>query len=604
MTSSAVPDNQSGALSDRLAALRSQFAHHGVDGWLVAREDMFQGEEVPPGEERLAFISGFTGSAGFAVILADKAALFSDGRYSLQMADQSDAALWTTHTQPDESLADWLKSQHKAGHIADNLRLGIDPQLTTVAGYDRIAAAVAPIGGTLMAVAENPIDSIWPNRPSMPPANAFMMDDAIAGETAVAKLDRLDAAVQSAGADAIILSRVDAVNWLVNMRGADLPCQPVNLAFALYHRENGLIILGEPGRLTPLLAAGISVVPLAQLAKLIDPVAGYDQTTKILIEPASLPRHLFDILSAATVTLVNAACPVTMLKAQKNDTELAGIRRAHQEDGAALVRFLAWLDNGGATGMTESDIAAYLLEIRRESPRFIASSFDSICGSGPNGAIVHYRAMPGMDNVLLQDNLLLLDSGAHYHDGTTDITRTIAIGTPDDAMCRAFTTVLKGHISLALARFPADTNGTQLDVIARMPLWAAGIDYAHGTGHGVGHVLQVHEGPASISKRGTHAMKPGMFLSNEPGYYRTGEWGIRIENLVAVNAPDDAGFLSFETVTLCPIDRRLIVTDMLTTTEAAWLNAYHLRVLQSLSSLRDILDDAHQNWLQQACAPL
>lgn len=588
-------------VTDRLTALRARLRDMDLDGWFVGREDMFQGEEVPPGDERLAFISGFTGSAGFALILADHAALFSDGRYSLQMADQSDKSHWTTHTQPEESLSGWLKQQHDGGTIADGLRIGIDPALVTVNGYNRIAAAAAAITGRLHPVTDNPIDAIWQNQPAMPPARAVLMDDKIAGETAISKCERLDAALAAAGADAIILSRVDAVNWLVNMRGADLPCTPVNLAFALYHRENGLILLAEPGRLAPVMAGGVTVVPLAQLPHLIDPAAGYTADTKVMIEQASLPQSLYDQLAASGVCLLDKPCPVTALKACKNPVELAGIRRAHTEDGVAMVRFLAWLDAGGATGMSESQIAAHLLSIRQQSPHFLASSFDTICGAGPNGAIVHYRALPGADRKLMSDNLLLLDSGAHYHDGTTDITRTIAIGTPNAAMCRAFTTVLKGHIALAMAAFPADTTGVQLDALARAPLWAAGMDYAHGTGHGVGHVLQVHEGPASISKRGTIAFAPGMFISNEPGYYRTGEWGIRIENLVAVNEPDANGFLSFETVTLCPIDRRLIVVNLLTAAEQEWLNAYHARVCETLSP---DLDADHQQWLQAACAAL
>lgn len=585
----------------RLAALRARLADMGLDGWFVSREDMFQGEEVPPGDERLAFISGFTGSAGFALVLADRAALFSDGRYSLQMVDQSDPASWTTHTQPDESLGDWLKQQSGRGAIDDGLRIGIDPALVTASGYRRIAAIMTAIKGILVPTADNPVDMIWTDQPPMPAARAFMMDDGIAGESAASKLARLDAAMAAAGADAIILSRVDAVNWLVNMRGGDLPCTPVNLAFALYHRENGLILLADPGRLAPVMAGGVSVVPLARLAELINPVAGYTADTVVMIEQASLPQSLYDQMVASGVALLDKPCPVTAFKACKNDVELAGIRRAHGEDGAAMVRFLAWLDAGGATGMTESDIAAHLLSIRQQSPHFLASSFDTICGSGPNGAIVHYRALPGADRILLTDNLLLLDSGAHYHDGTTDITRTIAIGTPDAAMCRAFTLVLKGHITLAMAVFPPDATGVQLDALTRAPLWAAGMDYAHGTGHGVGHVLQVHEGPASISKRGSLAFAPGMFLSNEPGYYRPGEWGIRIENLVAVNAADANGFLSFETVTLCPIDRRLIRTDLLTAVERDWLNAYHARVRDTLSPH---LDADHQQWLQAACAPL
>ncbi|MDA7598793.1 aminopeptidase P family protein [Alphaproteobacteria bacterium] len=589
------------APTDALMRLRAELPAHNLDGWYVGREDMYQGEEVPPGEERLAYVSGFTGSAGFALVLADHAMLFSDGRYSLQMVDQCDNKQWSCHTLPDENLARVLTAHQQQAGLEAGFRIGIDPHLVTVAAFNRIAAAVSGCGGVLVAVSDNLVDAIWLDRPAMPAPKAVMMDDAIAGESADSKMAKLDAELDAAGGNAIILSRVDAVNWLVNMRGGDLPCTPVNLAFALYHRENGLIILADPGRLLVVMGAGYSVVPLALLPALIDPAAGYDRNTKILIELASLPYILHSQLAASGVELIDAPCPVTRLKAHKNKVELAGIRRAHIEDGAAMVRFLAWLDTGAASGMSESAIAGHLLDIRRQSANFIASSFDTICGSGPNGAIVHYRAIAGADRVLMNDNLLLVDSGAHYHDGTTDISRTIAIGQPDTAMRTAFTLVLKGHIALASARFPNDTNGVQLDVMARMPLWSAGMDYAHGTGHGVGHVLQVHEGPASISKRGNLALAPGMFLSNEPGYYSVGEWGIRIENLIAVNAPDDAGYLSFETVTKCPIDRRLIDPDLLDDSERDWVNSYHRDVEAVLSPL---LDDDDKAWIEAACRPI
>ncbi|MGC6496831.1 MAG: aminopeptidase P family protein [Candidatus Puniceispirillaceae bacterium] len=586
-----------------VARLRDRLQTIGLDGWYIGREDMFQGEEVPPCEERLAFVSGFTGSAGYGVVMAESAALFSDGRYSLQMASQSDAALWSTHTLPEASLSGWLKQADGAGK-----RIGVDPRLVTVAGFRRLEKSCRDAGAALVAHADNPVDAIWGTaRPQASAARPFRMPDQVAGQSMVDKLAALDKKLADAGADAVVISRVDAVNWLTNIRGHDLANTPVNLVFALYHRENGLLLLGDIASLAPVmegdLANAAAVAPLDQFDALIDSRAGYGDDAVIWFEPASLPQSMHAPLAACGARLVEMDCPVTAMKALKNTTELAGTRRAHIEDGAVMVRFLHWLSTGGGDGMTETAIADHLLDLRRGSPRFIASSFDTICGSGPNGAIVHYRAIAGQDRVLQQDSLLLVDSGAHYHDGTTDITRTIAIGTPDTAMCDGFTAVLRAHIAVALARFPAGTTGQQIDALARAPMWAAGLDYTHGTGHGVGHVLQVHEGPASISKRGITALAPGMLLSNEPGCYRAGAWGIRTETLVIVTAPDAQGFSGFETVTLCPIDRRLIDAAQLLPAERAWLDGYHAMVRQQLTPELAGEDDVLA-WLETACAPL
>jgi len=433
------------------------------------------------------------------------------------------------------------------------------------------------------------------------------MPDRVAGKSMTDKLAELDDRLAQAGCDAVVISRADAVNWLVNIRGTDLSNTPINLLFALYHRENGLILIGDITRLAPVMEGDIAnnaaIVPLAQFGELIDPRAGYDDGAKVMFDPDSLPKALHAPLVNAGIDLAEAPCPVTAMKALKNPTELAGTRRAHVEDGAVMARFMCWLDSGAARGMRETEIAAHLLALRKASPRFMASSFETICGSGPNGAIVHYRALPGADITLTEDSLLLLDSGAHYNDGTTDITRTVAIGTPDAEMIHAFTAVLRGHIAVARARFPEGTTGQQIDVMARAPMWSVGLDYAHGTGHGVGHVMQVHEGPASISKRGSVPLAAGMLLSNEPGFYRAGGWGIRTENLIAVNAPDDDGYFSFETITLCPIDRRLIDAGMLLAEEHAWLDAYHARVHAELTPELEGEDEVLA-WLDAACAPL
>ena len=589
--------------SDKLASLRAILGQRGLDGWYVGREDMFQGEEVPAREERLAFISGFTGSSGFGVILPDHAALFSDGRYTLQMANQSDPYLWQTFTLPEADLDSFLTASG-----ADGARIGIDPRLVTVRGFERLRDSCLKAGAELVADADNPVDALWRDgRPDTQPSRPFRMPDRVAGQSMADKLAALSTHLETARCDAAVISRADAVNWLVNIRGTDLANTPINLLFALYHRGNGLILLADQHRLAPVmegdLANEVAIVTLAQFADLIDPRAGYRDGARVMFDPDSLPHLLHAPLVAADIEPVAAPCPVTAMKARKNEVELAGTRRAHIEDGAAMVRFLTWLDSGAARGMRESAIAAHLLTLRQDSPRFLASSFETICGSGPNGAIVHYRAVEGQDSILVEDSLLLVDSGAHYNDGTTDITRTMAIGTPTAEMITAFTAVLRGHIAVAMARFPNGTTGQQIDALARAPMWAEGLDYAHGTGHGVGHVMQVHEGPASISKRGTVPLAPGMLLSNEPGCYRAGEWGIRTETLISVTAPDEDGFMGFETITLCPIDRRLVDVGMLLPAERAWLNAYHARVQAALAP--ELEREAEcLAWLAAACAPV
>ncbi|MGB2122115.1 MAG: aminopeptidase P family N-terminal domain-containing protein, partial [Candidatus Puniceispirillaceae bacterium] len=416
--------------SEKLASLRAALKQRDLDGWYVGREDMFQGEEVPAREERLAFISGFTGSAGFGVILPDDAALFSDGRYTLQMASQSDPDLWQTFTLPEADLGGFLNAAH-----ANGARIGIDPRLVTVRGFERLQDICLKAGAELVADADNPIDALWgDNRPDIAPSRPFRMPDRVAGQSMADKLTALSARLEAARCDAVVISRADAVNWLVNIRGTDLSNTPINLLFALYHRENGLILLGEQHRLAPVmegdLANEVAIVPLSQFADLVDPRAGYADGARVMFDPDSLPQQLHAPLARADIEPVAAPCPVTAMKACKNVTELDGTRRAHVEDGTVMVRFLAWLDSGAARGLRETEIASHLLTLRRESPRFLASSFETICGSGPNGAIVHYRAIDGQDSLLVEDSLLLVDSGAHYNDGTTDITRTMAIGTP------------------------------------------------------------------------------------------------------------------------------------------------------------------------------
>ena len=579
-------------LAERLQALRTQMDAHNIDGWVIGREDMYQGEEVPAGDERLAYVSGFTGSAGTAIIFVDRAALFSDGRYSLQMEKQTDANAWSCHTMPDIEIGGWLKTQELSGRT-----IGVDARLITLSAFDKLSATMRESGLSLKAMMSNPVDMIWQDRPVSEAAPAFTMADEIAGETVDSKLDRLADKLKDFGCDAVLLSRADAVNWLANIRGYDLACTPVTLAFALFHRENDLILLADRQRILPVLNEHMAVVPLEQLDELLEPLAGCE----FMIDPASLPKALHDVISDSGVNIVTSPCPVTKMKAQKNAVELDGFRKAHQIDGVVMAEFLCWLDHADVTQMRESALADKLLSMRAGHPDFISSSFETISGSGANGAIVHYRAVAGQDSLIQNNSLYLLDSGAHYRFGTTDITRTVVIGHADADMRHAFTAVLQGHIALARAHVPAGTNGLQLDTIARTPIWSAGLDYAHGTGHGVGHVLSVHEGPASISKRGSFSVSVGMVLSNEPGYYKAGSWGIRTENLIAVKAASQDGFIEFETLTMAPIDRRLIDETMLSEAEIVWVDIYHQWVLSQIGA--DVSPQC-QAWLIEACAPL
>ncbi|MGA0911557.1 MAG: aminopeptidase P family protein [Candidatus Puniceispirillaceae bacterium] len=580
----------------RLKLLRAAIADAGLHGWIIGREDMYQGEEVPAGDERLAYLSGFTGSAGFAVVLADRAGLFSDGRYSLQMAAQTDPAIWQCCTLPDTTFEDWLKTVT----LPEAAVIGVDGRLITVSLFRRMERAVLAAGANLVCHGENLLDPLWPDQPAMPPAASWQMPVELAGRAVADKINDLAAQLNAKDCDAVLLTRVDTVNWLVNMRGADLPCTPVNLCFAFYHRQAGLCLFGDSARLTPVIGSDISVAPLGELPERLGKLG----EGRLMIDPDSLPRMLFDQIVVSGVKTLETDCPLTATKACKTPAELDGFRAAHRRDGVAMVEFLCWLDQAVAASpatYSETEIAARLRAFRHQQDAFLAPSFDTIAGSGPNGAIVHYRAIAGADRRLAADDVLLLDSGAHYRDGTTDITRTIAIGNPPVGAVSAYSHVLRSHIHLAMAKFPVGTIGSQLDAIARAPLWSAQLDFAHGTGHGVGHVLSVHEGPASISKRGKVALEPGMVMSNEPGYYKTGDWGIRIENLVVVTASSAAQFLEFETITLCPLDRRLIDKSLLSAPEIAWVDAYHRDVY---AQLHPALSSAAETWLAAACRPL
>ncbi|MDC3234421.1 M24 family metallopeptidase [Candidatus Puniceispirillum sp.] len=580
----------------RLANLRQLMTRAGFDGWIIGREDMYQGEEVPPGEERLAYLSGFTGSAGFAVVLGKKAGLFSDGRYSLQMEAQTNTDDWQCNTIPDVDFEDWLT----AVQLNDGFKIGIDGRLVSVSGFEWFERAVLAAGGKLVSHSENLLDKMWPNRPQISHGAIWQIPEKSAGKTVAEKLDELGNQLQDFACEAILITRAEAVNWLANMRGADLPCTPIKLCFALFHRRIGLYIFGDYTELLPVLSDTVKAAPLANLPALLNTIG----EGGLMIEAASLPKIIYEQILESGVKTTQATCLISKAKACKNEAELDGFRAAHRRDGVAMVEFLCWLDQKMQKPNAfffESEIASKLQAFRQQQDGFIAPSFDTIAGSGPNGAMVHYRAITGEDRQLRVNDILLLDSGAHYDCGTTDITRTITTGAPPAETPIAFTHVLRAHIKLAETKFPKGTTGQQLDAIARAPLWAAEMDFAHGIGHGVGHMLSVHEGPASISKRGKVALEAGMVLSNEPGYYRNGDWGIRIENLVVVNVANNPSFLQFETITLCPFERRLIDKSLLNTDEISWINSYHREVS---AALLPYLSVQAKEWLKAACCPL
>ncbi|HYE01032.1 MAG TPA: aminopeptidase P family protein [Alphaproteobacteria bacterium] len=590
-------------MAGRLAALRAELARRGLDGFLVPRTDEFLGEYVPASAERLAWLSGFSGSAGLAAVTAERAALFVDGRYTLQVRQQTDPALWEYRHLIEEPVEDWL-----AETLAPGRKIGFDPWLHATSAVDRLREACARAGAELVAVEGNPLDAVWADRPAPPLTRAEPYDLRYAGRSSAEKRAEVGAALAKDGLDAAILSQPDSIAWLLNIRGADVPHVPLSLSFAVLHGDGTVDWFVDPRKagsdLDAHLGNAVRRLPPDALEGVI---AGLKGKT-VRLDPGGAVAWFKEALQRAGATISSGADPVALPKAAKNPVELDGFRAAHRRDGAAMVRFLHWLE-GAAAGGTLDEIAASdrLEAIRREDPLFRDLSFDSISGAGPNGAVIHYRATEETKRLLEPDSVYLIDSGAQYLDSTTDITRTVAIGTPPAAARTHFTLVLKGHIALAMARFPQGTTGTQLDALARLALWRHGLDYDHGTGHGVGSYLSVHEGPARIAKAPSSvALRPGMVLSNEPGYYVSGQYGIRIENLVAVRPcaaleGSERPFLEFETLTLCPIDRRLIDAALLTQEEVAWLDAYHARVRTELAPL---VPAEAQDWLERATAPV
>lgn len=592
------------AIPGRLAALRTELAKRGLAGLIVPLTDEYQSEYVPLRAQRLAWLTGFTGSAGLAIVLADKAAIWSDGRYTLQLAEQVDGSLFERRHSIDDPPTEWLASALKAGD-----RLAYDPWLHTEDGLKRFAAACAAAGAELIAVADNPVDAVWIDQPPPPLGPVYPHDTGLAGRTAAEKREEIAASVRSRGADAVVLTLPESIAWLLNIRGSDVPHTPLPLSMAVLSADAGVDLYIDRRKLNPELLRQLGDVRLHEPSAFPAALDSLGAKRKaVQVDPGTSGIYVLQRLEKAGAKLIRAEDPCLLPKACKTAAELEGSRAAQRRDGAAVTRFLAWLDKEAPRGGLDEIAAAEKLQsFRRLSNELRDLSFTTISGAGPNGAVVHYRVTPATNRPLQSGCLYLVDSGGQYPDGTTDITRTIAIGEPSEEMRDRFTRVLKGHIALARARFPEGTSGQQLDALARHWLWEIGLDYDHGTGHGVGSYLSVHEGPQRIAKAGSPVpLKPGMIVSNEPGYYKTGAYGIRIENLVAVRvevekAENGKRWLGFETLTRVPIDRRLIELTLLTPEEVAWIDAYHALVWQEIAPL---VDDETRGWLKQATAPL
>ena len=586
----------------RVGELRSELARRGLDGFVVPRADRQQNEYLPERDERLAWLTGFTGSAGAAVVLNERAALFVDGRYTVQANTQVDGNVFSIEHLVEHPPEQWLDQNLNKG-----AQLGYDPWLHTSEQAEKLRKACAAAGAELIAVDSNPIDALWHNRPA-PPAGAITVRELkLAGESVPDKLKHIRADLKKLRVDALLVSDPQNVAWAFNIRGSDVAHTPLPLSYALVPREGRPALYIDPAKLTNNVHHALEEFSdvrapddlVRDLAKLGDKTVRLDQ--------ASAADAFTHLLTKHGAKPQRGADPIALLKATKNHAEIVGSRAAHKRDGAAVARFLAWFDKEAPSGkLTEIDAVAALESFRRDTGALKDISFPTIAGAGPNGAIVHYRVTRSSNRRIGKNELFLIDSGAQYEDGTTDITRTLVVGKPSVEMRDRFTRVLKGHIAIATAAFPENTSGAQLDPLARTSLWQAGLDFDHGTGHGVGSYLSVHEGPARISKLGTVALRRGMILSNEPGYYKTAAYGIRIENLVLViAAPEPVGaekpLNTFETLTLAPIERRLVDASMLTSKERCWLDSYHERVHELLSPE---VDAPTRKWLAAATKPL
>ncbi|RIX97583.1 aminopeptidase P family protein [Aureimonas flava] len=592
--------------ASRVERLRASLAEAGVDGFVVPRADEHQGEYIPPSADRLRWITGFTGSAGTALVLPGRAAIFVDGRYTVQVRAQVDGAVFAIESSVDTPLGTYLRRN------AEGLRIGVDPWLHTVGEVASLRAAMAEAGGELVALRHNPLDRVWQDRPQPPKGAVAPHPLRHAGRSGAEKLDQIREALAKADAAATVLTDPSSVAWTFNIRGSDVPHTPLPLCFALIRRDGRPTVFIDGDKLGPEAAEALGALAEIAAPALLEPaLAEAARAARVMLDPALAADRLREVVEEAGGTVVPGVDPARLPRARKNAAEIAGARRAHLRDGAAVSAFLAWLD-AQDPGTVDEIGAAEALEGFRA--RFAEAdgqplrdlSFDTISAAGPNAALPHYRVNRQSNRPLAAGEVFLVDSGAQYEDGTTDITRTVAVGAVSDEARLKFTLVLKGMIAVSRARFPVGTRGIDLDPLARVALWRAGSDYAHGTGHGIGSYLAVHEGPQSISRRGMAVLEEGMIVSNEPGYYREGAFGIRIENLILVRpaervAGGDLDTHDFETLTFVPIDRRMIAVDRLDAEERDWLDAYHRAVRERIGPR---LEGDARVWLEAATRPL
>jgi Xaa-Pro aminopeptidase len=588
----------------RVAAMRELLAAERLDGVIVPRADEFQGEYVPRCAERLAWITGFTGSAGTAVVLKEKAALFVDGRYTVQAAEQTDKATYEVRQVPGERMSAYLKEA-----AGEGARIGYDPRIHTIAEIEGLERSLAEKRITLVPLDFNPVDRIWRDRPAPPAGQVVPHPAEYAGRESAEKLADLKAELQRCSEDAVVLTNADSIAWLLNIRGDDVPHTPFALSYMVVPREGRAELYIDPAKIGENVRGHIeAAADIAAMSELESRLAVLGAAkAKVRLDADWTPRWFADRLAAAGATVSRGQDPCILPKARKNAAEIAGARAAHLRDAVPVSRFLAWLDREAPAGRLDEIGAAVELErLRVETGLLKDLSFTTISAAGPHAALPHYRVTRASNIAIEPNSVYLVDSGGQYLDGTTDITRTIGVGRPPEEARRRFTLVLKGMIAVSVLRFPKGTKGAEIDGFARRALWQAGLDFDHGTGHGVGSYLSVHEGPQRISRTGTVAFEPGMIVSNEPGYYAQGRYGIRIENLLVVSPPSaieggEREMLGFETLTLAPIDRRMIVLELLSAEERAWLDAYHARVFREVGGALGPEDRA---WLSAATAPL
>lgn len=589
----------------KLSQIREFMANHQLDAFIIPRADEYLGEYVPEHNERLHWISGFTGSAGVVIILKQRAAIFVDGRYTVQVKQQVDSQLFEYHHLVDTPQIEWLSQQLPA-----EARIGCDPKTHSLSWYQAAQAKLEKSAMALVAVEQNPIDSLWHDRPQPQQQPILLLEEALTGASSQSKRSRIGAEIAKAGADAAIITSLDSIAWLLNIRGRDIPCLPVVLSAAILYSNGEMAWYLDMEKLAEGWQAhvgeGVSAYPETDFAAGLQQLS--ERCDSVMADPETANAWCQLNVMAQGVTLLAAADPCLLAKAAKNPTEIEGMRQAHLHDAVAEIKFLSWLDAQVALGElhTEDRLADELERCRRQHPDLLDLSFDTISAAGSNAAMCHYNHNNGTPAQLQNNSLYLVDSGGQYRFGTTDITRTVAIGEVASSVKRHFTLVLKGMITLSLQRFPKGTSGAQLDSIARQFLWNAGLDYDHGTGHGVGHFLSVHEGPQRIGKGANNVgLLPGMVLSNEPGFYKEGEYGIRCENLVVVTEQQIEGsdrcYYGFETLTWVPFDRRLIDTQLLSDSELQWLNHYHQQVYEKLHTQ---LEGEPLAWLEAATAPL